>query len=122
MPCRAGPRFAALPLALAAACASGDVVAQVGNPLDPCAPPMGQHMTDMRVSAARNNYRAQPTAANKTALCQAIAWAVREYGRAVDLCAPRVPQCNDAYGNICARRQERLAHWRGQQSEECGRR
>jgi hypothetical protein len=119
MPCRE-LRLAGLALALTLAAPAGNTAGQVGNPLDPCAPPMGQHMTDMRVSVARNNYRAQPTAANKAEICQAIAWAVRSYGDAVSLCAPRVAQCNEAYGNICARRQERLAHWRAEQSQECG--
>jgi hypothetical protein len=101
--------------------AAGPALAQAGNPLDPCAPPLGQQMTDMRANAALRNYRADPSPANKATVCRAIAWAVAEYRKSVTYCRPRMAQCDENFRDICERRQERLTLWQSRSRAACGR-
>jgi hypothetical protein len=88
--------------------------------LDPCQPPVGQQMADMRINGARGNYREAPTPANKVRLCQAYDWAVKVYTDAVGYC--RRSACEEAsFRDVCGRREERLVAVRAERRRECGR-
>lgn len=108
-------RIAALAAALLFALA-----APAAAQLDPCQPPAGQQMADMRINGARGNYREAPTPANKVRLCQAYDWAVKVYTDAVGYC--RRSACEAAsFREICGRREERLVVLRAERRRECGR-
>jgi hypothetical protein len=93
--------------------------AQYQSPLE-CQPPIGQQLYEMRVNNAAASYRAEPTATNRAQLCTAYAAAVRVFRNAVDGC--RRSSCEEeAFRDICARREQMLAEIAERQRRDCPR-
>jgi hypothetical protein len=99
--------------------ARGPVGAQEADPFH-CQPPMGQPLYEIRVRNTAAQYREEPTAANKAKMCTAYAAAVRVFRSAVDAC--QKSSCEEeAFRDVCAKREQKLAELTERQRSECGR-
>src|ERR1044071_8788246 len=109
--------------ALIIACAAGllmaapEARAQYGDPLN-CLPPAGQGLWEIAATNLARRYRQEPTAENKTAMCQRFPSTIDVYQKADAAC--RQSTCADAsFKDSCKRAKEKVATWSKRTKEEC---
>lgn len=88
--------------------------------IDPlrCLPPAGQGMWEIAATNLAHRYRTEPTAENKTAMCNRFRSTVDVYAKADEAC--RRSTCTEAsFKSSCARVKERMTAWRERTKKEC---